>query len=303
MQALKGILISTVGAAALLTVLGMGPAAATPIFTITPDGLTGITGYSPQQVSDLNVTSDSTISQSGTTQTETGFAYATGFLNNGTPSVGTGLGGVSNGFADTYELYIDYSATVNGISGFGAGATGTIAAGGFTDTLYADIGDKATFAPGSAAGATATDPTVTANGDTQLVVAEGVSVAGSAGFQATTDAPTINVVTEFIVCDGTTNQGVLGGTTITGGAATGCGTFDGLNYFTAPSPFYDISLVSATAGSGNDLTLASGGTSATLDSVAADLNFTGVPEPLTLSLFGAGLVGVAGLRRRRSKKA
>ena len=29
----------------------------------------------------------------------------------------------------------------------------------------------------------------------------------------------------------------------------------------------------------------------------------GVPEPLTLTLFGAGLVGAAALRRRKSKKA
>lgn len=307
MQAVKRAVIATASVGSILAVLSVSPAAATPVFTITPDAI-GVSGYTPQQETDLNVTSDSVIVQTGaSTQTETGWAQASGFTDNGTGSNFTQTGllqenNTGTGFANTYGLYFKYAATVNGITGFGAGQAGTIGAGGFTATLYADVGENDIFNAGATGPSGGTNPTVTDTGGNDVVLAEATSLYGSAGFQASTGAPTIDAVMDFIVCDGTVNQGHLGGTVVTGGAATGCGTFNALNYFTNPSPFYQLALLSATAGSSQDLTVDATDHDATLNGVVADVNFE-VPEPLTLSLFGAGLVGAAALRRRRSKKA
>ena len=303
MQAVKRLAIATASVGAILAVLSVSPAAATPVFTITPDAIPGELSLSPTQVTDINASSDSTIVQTGaSTQVENGWAFVQGFTNNGSPVSGSGLGIEDGGAANTYGLYFVYKATVTGITGFSAGQMGTIAAGGFTATLYADVGDNDIFTAGSTGPSGGTNPAVTDTGGNDVVLAEATSLYGSAGFQSATGAPTIDAVMDFIICDGTVNQGQLGSTVVTGGAATGCGTFDALNYFTNPNPFYQIALLSATAGSSNDLSVDATDGDATLNGVVADVNFE-VPEPLTLSLFGAGLVGAAALRRRRSKKA
>jgi hypothetical protein len=303
MQAVKRAVIATASVGAILAVLSVSPAAATPVFTITPDAIPGESGLSPTQVTDINASSDSTINQTGaSTQVENGWAFVQGFTNNGSPVAGSGLGIEDGGAPNTYGLYFKYTATVNGITGFSAGQSGTIAAGGFTATLYADVGDNDIFTAGATGPSGGTNPTVTDTGSSDVVLAEATSLYGSAGFQASTGAPTINAVLDFIICDGTANQGHLGGTVVTGGAATGCGTFDALTYFTNPNPFYQIALLSATAGSSNDLTVDATDHDATLNGVVADINFE-VPEPGTLAMFGLGLIGLGWFMRRRGKIA
>jgi len=309
MKAVKNALIATASAGALFALLGTTAASATPIFTIAPDAIPGITGYSPVQESDIAVSSDSTIVQTNsTTQTETGWAEVTGFSNNGALAsfLTTGQFQETNDgiqhIPDTYGLYFKYTAVVNGITGFTAGQIGTIAPGGFTYSLTADVTDNDIFHAGST-GPSPTNPSVTDTGGNDIVLAEGTSISGSAGFQASTGAPTINAVTQFIICDGTVNQGHLANTVITGGAATGCGTFNALNYFTNPTAFYNVAFLSATSGSANDLTVDNTDHNATLNGVVADVNFTQVPEPQTLAMFGFGLIGLGWFVRRRAKNA
>jgi hypothetical protein len=286
--------------------MASGAAFATPVFTLNPTVIPGNTAPASFQASDISVFSDSLINQTGLTQqTETGWATVPsidGLTNNGAilPASVTGL--------NSYGLYFTYTAVVNGIT-FSPGSVGTIGAGngtsgtGFGLTLHADIGNNDIFNPGATGPGGGTAPFITGGTGNDIVLAVLTSQSGSAGFQGTTLAPTINALENFVVCDGVLNQGYLGGMQITGGMATGCtgNGFDARTYFTAPTPFYNISFISATAGSGNNLFLDSIDGNATLNSVVADVNF--VPEPLTISLFGAGLIGVGALRRRKAKKA
>ena len=71
-----------------------------------------------------------------------------------------------------------FQATVNGVSGFTPGASGTIAPGGFIYTLFADEGQNDNLNPGTLS----TNPTITGP-DTTVMLAVGASITGSAGVQ------------------------------------------------------------------------------------------------------------------------
>lgn len=288
MNRFNKILLAAGSVAGLMAALA-SPAAAAPIFTINPH--TGIPGYigadGPADATDIHVSSSSIIRQTGAnTQTEDGYAYVTSFTNNGS-DVSAGLlppGGPSFlvNSHQVYGLYFTYSATVTGLSAIGVPGTGVIAPGAFTFTLYADPNYNNSYTGASLAGG-GTAGSISNTGD-DIVLATGSSVAGGAGFQDPSGAPTINSINSFLL------------------------TPAGLSYFTSPDPFYNLSFLSATAGSFTDLQIAPGGSYAVLNGISATVNFlpnqVQVPEPLTLSLFGAGLAGAAVLRRRReSKKA
>lgn len=305
MKPMKSALIATASLGALCTVLAIGPAAATPIYDINPNAIPGVSGYGTSvAITNGILGSDSTIVQTtATSQTDTGIAYITNFQNNGNPVIGSGLGLVESGTPDSYGLYLSYTAVVNGISGFSPGSSGTIAPNGFSFSLIADVGDNDVYTPGTD-GAAYTNPIVSSGGGNDVVLAVGTSLSGSAGFQASTGAPTFATVSNFVICDGNTNEGVLGGKVVT---ATGCGLTNALNYFVAPSPFYNLNISGFTSSDTNDLTVYNSGSptgsNATLNGIGGSASFAQVPEPLTLSLFGAGLLGMGGLKRFRSKKA
>ena len=106
---------------------------------------------------------------------------------------------------------------------------------------------------------------------------------------------------ELILCDGTVNEGTFNGKTV---AASGCGTFNATTYFTSPTPFYDFQFTSATSGSVADVTSSGPATTpnATINGVVAGINFQGQdPEPVSISLVGAGLLGAAFRRRRKPR--
>ncbi|HEY2008348.1 MAG TPA: flocculation-associated PEP-CTERM protein PepA [Rhizomicrobium sp.] len=270
MKVLKSALIAT-SVGAVMAVLGMSSAMATPVFTINPNAVTGISGYSQVQVSDLNFSSDSLVTQTGpTTQTEVGWAQITSLSNNGVllSTAQTGVVPESLGLSipNTYGLYFTYSATVSGVTA-GFNNSGTITE--FTFHLYADIGDNDVFSPGTTSG---TAPSITNTGN-DLLLADGTVISGAAGFQAN-GAPIFSATDLFNVDDSA--------------------------YFTAPVPFYNLIFAATTAGSAADVTTS--GQFATINAINGSANFP-VPEPVTLSLFGVGLLGAGALRRRQSKKA
>ena len=219
---------SLIGACFAAVALASTAASATPVFTINPNAL-GVTGYSPAVESDINASTDSLVQQTGaTTQTEYGWAQVQSFTDNGAGSSHkqTGLDTEDNtGVAvdpNTYGLYLNFTAKVTGIGSFGGGSSGTIAAGDFTFTMIADIGDDDIFNAGAVNGVAGVKPSVTDTGNDDVVLAIGSSLGGgNAGFQSGTGAPDFSSNAELILCDGTVNEGTFNGQTV---AATGCGT-------------------------------------------------------------------------------
>ena len=310
-------------AAAGVMIMSVSAASADPLpFQVDPDALATGGPYANVTATDLNGQSDATIRQvTANSQTETGWLQIQSLTNNGvdvsTPArlCKTGAIGCSGSTA-AYDIYVLFQGTVNGITGFSAGQTGIVNPGDYVFAMYADIGLDDTFNPGTTNAAGGTTPTVGGTTGNDVLLAVGTSLAGSVGFAPVTGAPFFNVVANFVLCDGVAGEGKLGGTTITspnasvsmsnyfGGAAQTCGTFNSLNYFVSPSPFYSISLNSSISGSGANLsTIGSGPPNATLNGVVADINFVGVPEPSTLLLFGSGLLGLGMFARRRRSQA
>src|SRR5262245_41371655 len=143
--------------AASLAIVAAMPtgASATPTFQINPNSLPLIGSTATTfTASDINGTSDALIQQTGpTTQFEQGWINFSGFTNNGV-NVGSAVSGlVTQGSIGagpaTYQLYATFTATVQGISGFGPGQVGTIAPGAFNFIVRADPGSTNVFSPGS----------------------------------------------------------------------------------------------------------------------------------------------------------
>jgi hypothetical protein len=273
-------------------------AAASPLpITFNPNGIPGISGYSPQTATDIQGTSDALIQQTGgSTQVEQGWIEVTGFQNNGSP-VGTFQSGevIAPGAANFYTLFVTFSATIQGISGFGPGQSGTIAPGAFNFVLKADPSSLDTFNSGTTNASGGTAPSIVDNGAADIVLAYGTSIAGSAGFQSVTGAPTFDVVSTFNVCNGT----VVGP----------CGSFDATKYLTAPNPFYNFAFTSTTTGSAANITCSPGDVcpdptdsppNVLLNGIVTDTNFL-IPEPTSLALIGSGLILFGFISRRRRR--
>lgn len=299
---LKQTILGSVASGALVFGLGISSASAVPTFTIDPNAIPGISGYTPQVESDINGISDTLLQQTGpSTQFETGWLRIQSYTNNGIPSTfhDTGLSTTALDL-NTYGMYATFTATAHGITGFGANQTGTIGAGDFSFKLFADIGDNNVFTPGATNSTGGVAPSITDTGGNDIVLAIATSISGSAGFQSGTGAPIFSAISSFIICDGTANQGLLGSTVVTGGDATGCGTFDARTYFTAPVPFFNVNFAATTTSQIGNVNF--GGTNppnATINGIVTDLTFAQVPEPGTLGMFGFALMAIGGLVRRR----
>lgn len=315
-KSLKAALIAATSAAALSFVIGISPAAAAnPPFTINPNATgspttLGVTGYSNFTADQMNGISNALIQQTGaTTQTETGTLQLENYSLGGISEIfsTTGLQQENNlgtqPIANTYGAYFKYTVDVSGLTGLTAPSEhGAITGGSFT--FYGDVTTNDIFTPASTSAAGGSAPTVSDTGGNDVVIAEGQAVGGTVDTNAS-GTPNFTAFASFILCDGTANQGLLGSTVVTGGAATGCGTFDATKYFVAPVPFYSLDVNSAIVPSGftagADLT----GTppNITLNGLQADVAFIQTPEPASLAMFGFGLIGLGWFARRRRKSA
>jgi hypothetical protein len=296
-QNLKKALFAAAATGAMVMGMGISTASADP-FTINPNAIPGIVGYAPVAgITDLSGSSNALVRVTGaTTQTETGIVRLQNFIQGPNILDFTTTGLFTSAVADTYGIYIKFTANVTGVSGFGGNNVGSIGPGGFTFTMYADIGDNDTFVGATANGTGGIAPSITSGAGNDIVLATGSSLSGSAGFQGDTGAPIFSATSTFVLCDGTAGQGKQGGTTV---AATDCGTFNAASYFTAPNPFYAFDFASTTTGSAANNLIVDPSGNASLNAIGTVINFTSVPEPSTLLLFGSGLLALGAFARRR----
>jgi hypothetical protein len=287
----SALMAASVGA--FLAVLGTAPAAASPItFTWNPAATTGGTLSSPLPLApqftanNLNI-ADYAMITLGAPNGSGGFnnvtesaILAVTSLSLKSPSLsapgftpGQGSGALTaQAGATPYELYFVVTSTSQ-LSPDGLGGL----AGQFTTLTYqlmGDVGGNCTFS------ATAGGPSASCGLDTQLTLATGSlnnSVGSNSASINSQNVPSANVAANIVA-----------------GANAG-------GFFVSPSDLTLIDFSSAFINT-SDVTTVVGPGQIVINGGGGNVNIT-VPEPLTLSLFGAGLLGAGAMRRRRSKKA
>jgi hypothetical protein len=273
---LRSILASTVFAAAA-TVLATASASAAPItFTWDPaataNGTLSTAGtFAPQfTATNLTVKDYATINLSNLNNvTESGILAVTS-IDGFTPGFvnGTGNAALAVG-ASAYQLYFTFNSTST-LAPSGGGAF----SGSFTSlsyTLWGDMGGKCTFSiAGANCGASGTQLQL-ATGSLSSIGLNSVTI-NSGGI------PAANVNVD-----------------ITLGADAG-------GFFVDPSDLSGFLFETAFTNTPGVVGHPSA-TVITINGGGGNVDMIPVPEPLTLSVFGAGLAGAVAMRRRKAKKA
>jgi len=279
------------------TVLGSSAAFAAPInFTWNPAGV-GLAGTQITNANNISPLNDfATIQVAGDGSfNESGALNITGFLNNASTVTSTGLG-----TAGGYSLYYVFNG-----SGTSAGIPTTIGqttSGTYTSLNYWLVGSTTPLPNFSALTSTYYSTIAAANaaigsaGD--IILATGSLTGPAAGntvsLQLTNTGlvPTANVevtlnpcLSASAPCTGNEGAFFVDPTALTSVLQFGNFSATG-TVVTGPTPCGAFNCVFINGGGGN------------ITEVLAP-----VPEPCTLSVCGAGLVGAAALRRRKAKKA
>jgi hypothetical protein len=274
MKAMKSALIAA-SAVALMAVLSAGPAAAAAInFTWDPGLSVGplSTATPPASTAftadDINIADYATINLTNpSVVTENALLAVTGFNTGVAPAgfVGGNGSGAGNAGATPYQLYFLVTSTSH-VTPAGPG----ILLGSFDTLSYQLIGDVGGNCQFSIAGAAC-------GSDTQLVLATG--------------SLSDNGVNQANILNGIPSANA--DASIATGANTG-------GFFVSPSDLASIDFETSFTNTGG--VIATNGPIITINGGGGNVDIV-VPEPLTLSLFGAGLLGMGAMRRRRSKKA
>jgi hypothetical protein len=284
MKAMKKTLTSA-GIGALLAVMGATAASATPItFTWSPNLAIPTLGGTPITADNIKVADFATITVgAGGAFTETGALAITDFQLGASTFTPVGLG-------TTYSLYYKFSGAGN------QGGPIPTTPGATASGTYSSL-DFTLFGINSPITCTAT------TGCTGTGIAEALafgSLIPNTGFVTLQNtggglSPTSNVKVSFNPC---TAAGM--------GNSTGTCSGNESLFFTSPSATTTVMQVgnfsatdSVVTTDGNGKVFINGGGG----NITEALVPVTVPEPVTLSLFGAGLAGAAFIRRRRSKKA
>jgi len=282
----KGLRAIAIGA---LFTIAASAAQAAPVFTVNPTN-NGISKVGTTfQADGMFGNSSARITQTGVSNGV--YTYSgTGYINYSTFKLaGQNLGADVTGANFDYTLYALFNQTFTCSSQLGTGVACSVTS--IDLNLYADGGGSANRNSFTEASLTA-DANVGVNGNDILLGTVNSVIAGTAGINNLGGAFQ-NINTNFNL------------------------TADGKQFFVLPNPFYALTFNAFNNTSqglqcnGNG-DVANGGlangcagdfTTVVINQETGitDFNGTAVPEPGTLAIFGAGLMGLAALRRRKQK--